>query len=267
MACTLKELQDAEYEILCAFADFCEKYDIEYVLIDGTLLGAIRHNGFIPWDDDIDIHMDSANFKKFVRKIRKYPIPGFHFSWVGTEPQYPFTFAKLRKNGTYMPEEKNTPLDIHNGVWIDIFTYTGLPKNPKIAKLQKKLFSWYVFLGQIYLNKVKDQRNEKQFEYSRKYNFILNLPFKVNSFIRRCLFSIYTSLGKSNSESVFRIDFMYNQAEPLPRVNFYPICQHAFKDREFNIPANYDQFLTQMYGDYMTPVEFPSHTDLSKIQL
>lgn len=267
MACTLKELQDAEYEILCKYADFCDENNIEYALFGGTLLGAIRHNDFIPWDDDVDVCMDHKNFNKFVKKIKKHPIPGLHLSWVDTDPQHPYYFAKLRKTGTYMPEELCKDLDIHNGVWIDIFVYAAYPKNKKIAKLQERLYFLFVILSKIYLFQLSDERRGETFEYSKKYKFISKLPFKVNGIIRKILFRMYTSLGSKKSEYITFNDWSQNPKTPALRSSNTPLTKHIFRDREFNVAANYDQSLTFMYGDYMTPIETHTHTDLTKIQL
>lgn len=267
MSCTLKELQDTEYEILCAFADFCDKYNIEYILSDGTLLGAIRHNGFIPWDDDVDVQMDSTNFKKFVRKIKKHPIPGMHLSWVGTDLQHPNTFAKLRKLGTFMPLNSSKGLDICNGVWLDIFVYTGYPKIKFLAKLQEKIYKGFSFLGRVYFLDLNDRNKKVDYEYSFKYKLIKDMPYKLNGFIRKVLFSLYTSLGSKKSEFVVFNTWTSNPKPPVPRSNHTPICKHIFRDREFNIAANYDESLSYTYGDYMTPKEYPSHTDFSKIDL
>ena len=267
MACTLKELQDTEYEILCSFADFCDKHKIEYVLFGGTLLGAIRHNDFIPWDDDIDVCMDYKNFRKFVHKIKKNPIPRMHFSWAGTDLQHPNNFAKLRKLGTYMVLDSNKGLDICNGVWLDIFVYTGRPKNPKIEKLQTNVYRLFSFLGRQYFFEIIDRNNQEEYQYSKKYKLITGLPSKVNGLLRRMLFSLYNALGGKKSEYVGFNDWTVNPKEPVLRENYTPICKHVFRDREFSVPANYDQSLRAIYGDYMVPKEYPSHTDLSKIEL
>lgn len=267
MACTLKELQNTEYEILCRFADFCEEYSIEYVLSYGTLLGAVRHNGFIPWDDDVDVQMDHKNFRKFIKKIKKNPIPGFHLSWIDTDPQYPLFFAKLRKNGTFMPEDPYQSLDMHQGVWIDIFVYTGDSNNRYIANLQKKIYRAFAFLGRIYRFNIRDKRQNEQFEYSRKYRFIQNLSDKTNSTIRRILFNLYAKLDNKKSEYVVTNDWANNPTPYILRDGITPYCKHIFVDREFNIPVNYDKALTAMYGDYMNPVEYPNHTDYSNVQL
>ena len=268
MACTLQELQKTEYEILCKFADFCEAHNIPYTLSGGTLLGAVRHNGFIPWDDDIDVHMSAETFKKFVRKIRKEPIYGMHFSWIDTDPEFPFYYAKLQKNGTFMPEEACRPFDTHNGVWIDIFIYTGLPKNSFLAKLQQRLYFFFATLARMYFNDQNDANNtEHEANYNAKYRFLQNLSRKKRVWLRKFLFRGYTALGSRKSELITYTDWSINPKKPLPRSFEEPACKHIFEGREFLVPQNYDISLRTQYGDYMTPKQYTLHTDLSKVQL
>ncbi len=267
MACALKDLQKAEYEILCRFAEFCDEHKITYGLSGGTLLGAIRHNGFIPWDDDIDVHMEIHEYKKFMRCIRKHPIPGMHFSWIDTEPEYPFYFGRVRKCGTYMPQEKYLSLDMHNGVWIDIFTYTGVPKSKRLLALQQKLYLVFATMGRMFWYNQLDAQNEAEVQYSRKYRFLQNLSPKNRIRLRKLLFTLYTAIGSRHSEYVTYNDWSLQPKEMLPRSFELPVCKHVFEDREFSIPQNYDAALKKQYGDYMTPVEYPLHTDLSHVEV
>ena len=267
MACSLQDLQKTEYEILCKFAEFCEANDIVYGLSGGTLLGAIRHNGFIPWDDDIDVHMEIHEFKKLIRRIRKHPIPGMHFSWIDTEPEYPFYFARVRKCGTYMPQEKYASLDMHNGVWIDIIVYCGVPKSAALLKLQQKLYLAFATMGRMFWYNQLDAQNEKPAEYNFKYRFMQNLSRKNKIRLRKLLFKMYTAIGSRRSEYISYNDWSLHPKEKLPRSFETPVIKHVFGDREFNIPQNYDASLTKQYGDYITPVEYPSHTDLSRVEV
>ncbi|MBQ9551441.1 MAG: LicD family protein [Clostridia bacterium] len=266
MACTLEDLQKAEYGMLCQFADFCDKYQITYGLAWGTLLGAVRHNGFVPWDDDIDIHMEVHEFKKLLRCLRKHPIHGLHLSWMDSEPDNPFFIAKLRKNGTFMPEPfsglKN--IDIHNGIWIDIFCYTGIPKSKKLAALQKKLLFYYRSVSHIIFFKY-DPDIDHPLTKTKAYSLGMKMSNKNIFRIRKLLFWLYTNMGSRHSEEVLynSIDFMRS----APRKYELPLCRHTFGDREFSIPQNYDEALTDMYGDYMTPKQFPSHADYANVQL
>lgn len=267
MACELKELQQTEYEILCKFADFCDANGIMYGLSGGTLLGAVRHNGFIPWDDDVDVHMEIHEFRKFCRRIRKHPIPGLHFSWVDTDPEHPYWFARLRKCGTFMPQDKYASLDMHNGVWIDIITYFGAPKSARLLKLQQKLYFTFVTMTRMCWYNHQDAKNDEEFEYSSKFRFLRSITGKRRIRLCKLLFSLSTSLGSRRSEYITYNDWIKNPKEKLPRSFEIPVCNHIFGDREFSIPQNYDASLTKQYGDYMTPVEYPSHADLTHVEV
>ena len=267
MASTLKELQDAEYKILCDFADFCDKHSLTYGLSGGTLLGAVRHNGFIPWDDDIDVHMEIHEFKKFLKLYKKNPIKGLHLSWIDTDQEYPFYYAKLRKCGTYMPEEACSDLDMHNGVWIDIFVYMGVPNNKLLAKLQQKLYFVFATTARMYIYNKIDEKSENDAQYGLKYRLMKNMSRKNMHRFRRLLFTLFSSIGSRKSEFVVYNDWSQTPKKKLPRALELPVTKHIFRDREFSVPEKYDEALTTQYGDYMKPVEYPTHTDLTKVQL
>lgn len=266
MACTLKDLQDTEYEILCEFASFCDKHNLEYILSGGTLLGAIRHDGMIPWDDDIDVYMNVKDFKRFVRLIKKHPVQGLHLSWIDTDLQHPYLYAKLRKNGTFFPSYEKDSLDIHNGVFIDIFAYSGAPKSSFAKKLQNKVFYLYTTLT-YYYRSFDDSVDESNETYKKLLNKLSKWDYKKINRMRKRLFNIYSIFGSKNSEYVVIDDWYNDEIKLFPREYYTPITKHIFNDREFNIAVNYDAALTNQYGDYMTPVEFPPHTKLERIQL
>lgn len=266
MSCTLEELQKTEYEVLCLFADFCEEHKIEYVLSGGTLLGAIRHNGFIPWDDDVDVHMDIREFRRFVKQIKKNPIKGLHLSWIDTEPQNPYCFAKLRKCGTFVPAVDNETLDMHNGVWIDIFAYSGCSKSKFLFKIQETTYFWYAVLSSYYRN-VNSPLNDASDKYLKIYKYLSKMSFKRINRLRKILFGISSSLGSKNSEYVFFNCYTSKKLVKLPRRFFTPVCKHIFVDRELSIQVNYDEALREQYGDYMNPKKYPSHAILDRIEL
>lgn len=266
MACTLKDLQDTEYDILCKFADFCDKYKLGYNLSGGTLLGAVRHDGMIPWDDDIDVYMNVQDFKRFVKLIKKHPIEGYHLSWIDTDLQHPHLYAKLKKNGTFFLSYQEDSLDIHNGVFIDIFAYSGAPKSDFAKKLQHKIYYLYTTLTYFYKS-YEDNFEDSSDAYKKTIARLSKWSYKRINRTRKCLFSIYSSLGSKNSKEVVINDWYKNEIKLFPREYYTPTTNHIFNDREFKIPVNYDTALTNQYGDYMTPVQFDPHTNLNRIQL
>ena len=117
---TLTEIKQVELGILDYIVDICNKYNLIYYLSYGTLIGAIRHKGFIPWDDDLDIYMSFFEFKKFEKVFSSETC---FLQSVKTDPNMPFIMYKVRKNNTIMTEDDFIGLDMHQGVWVDIFIY------------------------------------------------------------------------------------------------------------------------------------------------
>lgn len=267
MACTLEQLQDCQYEILCKFADFCDKHSLYYILHGGTLLGAIRHNSFIPWDDDVDVAMDIKSFKKFLKIIKKEPIDGIHLSYYTDESQYPLQFAKLRKEGTYIPEKVYDGIEMHNGVWIDIFTYFNKPDSAFLINLQEKVLGLIQMLCEKYYNRIKLKNGDDVISSSRIYKLLDKTPDFIITHFKNLLFFFASSIGKKGSTNIRFFDYNGAHNVCIKRELFESSVKHIFKDREFNIPEKYDELLTTIYGDYMTPVVTHTHTDLTKIKL
>ena len=255
MACTLEELQSVEYDILCAFAGFCDKYNISYTLHGGTLLGAVRHNGFIPWDDDVDVIMSLKEFNRFKKLIKKNPISGCSFKWIDDKSEYySFYFAKLRKQGTYMPEPCFDGLDIDWGVWLDIFVYVDKPKTDLGIKIQEAVLGLLQMMSEKYINRLKREKGNDIISSSFLYRFIDKCPDSVLRFLRKFLFALLPLTGRKNSPQVRDYDYNGEHNFCEDRRFFEPTAEHIFGDRNFLIPKNYNDLLTFIYGtDYMTP--------------
>lgn len=131
---TLKHLQQVEFEILCSVDDFCQKNNIHYALFCGTLLGAVRHGGFIPWDDDIDIVMTRPEYTNFCAAWDKSPVPGYYFEHFETDDNCTTSHGKVRKNGTVLLTPSENPSHGHHGIWIDIFPLDKLSNDPVLNK-------------------------------------------------------------------------------------------------------------------------------------
>ena len=132
-------VRDVQLEILGILVkadEICKRNNIPYFLVGGTLLVAVRHKGFIPWDDDLDIGMTRENYNKFMQIAEKELPKNLFLQTYNTEPNSPFDFAKIRKDGTIFMENYCQKLDIHHGVYIDIFPYDNIPDDIKLRKRQ-----------------------------------------------------------------------------------------------------------------------------------
>ena len=126
-----QRIKEIELEIFKVFLDIANKLDIKYYLIGGTLLGAVRHKGFIPWDDDIDVGLPRKDYEKFIAEAQKY-LPDYYFlQTYETDPEYPLSFAKIRDSRTTYLETALNNKKINHGVFFDIFPLDFYPENEK----------------------------------------------------------------------------------------------------------------------------------------
>lgn len=273
---TLKEIQNCELEILKTVADICDKHGIKYYLAFGTLLGAVRHKGFIPWDDDVDILMQYNDLVKF-KKICKKELPDkYFFQDFETDPGFSFMFTKIRANNTYMPQfgEKSKSITYHQGVWIDIFPLIDYGSNEQqTLKIVKYLFKLqYTLVRRINI--------KKKYFNSLKHKIIgiatNELKFKPLSryYLRKII-----SLQDKNSHKFLIISNAY-WGESTPEKIKYAMSKRSL-DKRLCIPKlinfekykfigfkDFDLYLKHTYGDdYMTPKKYPQHIvdDYSKV--
>ena len=141
----MNDLQKRLLVIFKAFAEVCEKHNLSYFLNGGSCLGAIRHKGFIPWDDDIDVMMPREDYEKFLTLQKEYEGTPYFIQCWKTDPHYIYGYAKLRDSSTTFIEDNYVNHRINHGVWIDIFPIDGMSKEPiDRAKCAKKVkFIWW----------------------------------------------------------------------------------------------------------------------------
>ena len=238
----VEKLKKTELEILDYFALFCKKHNLKYYLTYGTLLGAIRHKGFIPWDDDIDVAMPPKDYQEFIKLYQKEKQDKYLLQNINSEKYYHTIFTKIRKNNTCMVEKNWQYIKIHKGINIDIFPLFPYPDNKKDAK--KLIFN--LKLSQLLVsknNKTSSKKNKILF-------FILRLiPRDITNKWASNL--INKSLNYNKPYSYYKTDELKD-----PVVNkewFNEIIELPFENRKYTAPKNYDEVLKSMYGDYMIP--------------
>ncbi|NMP23942.1 LicD family protein [Sulfobacillus harzensis] len=136
----LRAVQIKELEILLAVDRVCRKHHITYYLIGGSALGAVRHNGFIPWDDDIDLGMPRNDYERFLNLGTRELGEKYYVQTYRSQPNFPFTWAKVNLNNTTFIETALQNLKIHHGVFIDVFPLDGVPRGLACRFIQNFLF-------------------------------------------------------------------------------------------------------------------------------
>lgn len=122
-----ESLKKCELDILSAFIDACGKLGLRYFVLQGTLLGAVRHHGFIPWDDDIDVGMMREDFEVFIKKAQDLLPDDLFIQTHETDPEYIQPFAKIRNSNTTFIETTASKLNINHGIYIDVFPLDYYP--------------------------------------------------------------------------------------------------------------------------------------------
>lgn len=237
----LKKLHDTQIEILDEVVRICKKEKINYFLIGGTLLGAIRHKGFIPWDDDIDLGMTRDDYEKFIKVAPKTLNKKFLLECRELNKNFYLPFAKLRNVNTSFDEESTKYYNGNKGIWIDIFPidYSKQDLNKKI--IIKDRISKYILYAILIRN--INYKNKKVL------NFILKIfPTSFYWFV----YNILTKNNNSNLKYLTAYASVYTIKKEVYKVDdYFPLIKGDFEGKKYNIPKEYDKCLKQVYKDYM----------------
>lgn len=246
------ELQDKIIETMQYIDSFMREHNITYYIFAGSVLGAIRHNGFIPWDDDFDIAMDNENYNKFIEACDKYLDKERYYLQKGNTKEYPNYYSKIRINNTTYLEEANKK-NMHQGIFIDVFCLDNAP-DKKISRIIQYYSA--VFLKSEALSKF----NYKTKNIKKKFIIILS-KIIVRGNIKKIL---YNNVKKYNKiETKCYTDILSGTT----RKNFYIPKEYFDRPKYVNyekiklpIPKESEKILKMQYGnDYMTPKIFLPH--------
>lgn len=245
---TLRELQLVEAEMLHRVKEICEKHGFTYYLAYGTLLGAVRHKGFIPWDDDIDIVLPYQDYCKFLKLAQAELGDDYFLQTSDTDLNYYRTYARIRKNGTTFMDKCQAGWDVHHGVWLDVFPLVEI--NPGVELFLKKnivrltnyfiMDNYFIHNEKIFLDKMgkmgvglvkgfhKIPRNKRLKAKNKLLSFVFN--------------------GKNKK---YRAAVWMGITEIVSAETYENPCSLIFEGENYSVPGQYDQQLRTIYGDYM----------------
>lgn len=242
-------LKSIQKEMLQCFIEICKNERLQYYLLGGTALGAVRHGGFIPWDDDIDVGMPRQDYEKFLVVAPKY-LPEYYFlQCLKTEKYCPFNFAKIRDSRTTFIETTVQKIPMNHGVFIDVFPLDGYPAKRRSQKLLKRKVR--LLTRRISAVFTLEKR-------PRRVRFILLslLSFLLFPGCRGALQARDRLFRKYNYQScdlVANHCGAWGEKEIMPKDYFGEGSSGAFEGVEVILPGRPDKYLSRLYGDYMTP--------------
>lgn len=241
------KLQDKIMEIAAYIDFFCERNNIDYCLMGGSALGAKRHGGFIPWDDDLDIFMTPDNYEKFRAAFMDYGDKEiFYLQEYGKTKKGYVSVPKLRMNGTTYIEKLLENKKVHQGIFVDIFILHNCP-NAKISQLWQCFWAKCVVVKGMSMRGYDRQKGFRQFLIS----FAKILPKKV--MVDFALSQVYRFRNRKSNyycnffgkavfgKGLYKKEW-FSETEPIP-----------FEKVTLRAPRGLHEFLTERFGDYMIP--------------
>lgn len=274
---TLKKLQDALLGMFLDIKRVCDENNITYLMSGGSLLGTIRHKGFIPWDDDIDIMMTRKEYMKLRRVFDASLSDKYTLAEPLSSDKYVFKQPKIFKKGTKYIEIATSGVPAYNQLFIDIFIIEDVPKPGLSRRIKTFLYDFafkassvcvdYKFPSKVIEKKSRSNEELKKYYTTRKrigfiFSHIGGMRFYLKAADRIARSTKHTGwVGVPSAISYER--------EIFKEAVFKKVTKGSFCGVEVNIPVRYDEYLRNLYGDYMTvpPVDKRERHAAYKLEL
>ncbi len=248
----LRPLQLTMLEILKVFDKFCREHDLKYSLYAGSLLGAVRHNGFIPWDDDLDVCMERSEYDRFITLWEQSPPEGYILQNKENAPVYWQSFSKIRKDHTTFLQEEREGGNYHTGIFLDVFPLDRMPN----GKLNRAIYKWHCMKYQLLTREFVPPKAGAIIRMGSAV--ILGCtPKCCREKIRRNTLKKITRFNNQRNLEIAAIETMASLRRPFAPDMLDEYVDLPFEDGEFMCFAGWDDHLRRKFGDYMQlpPVE------------
>lgn len=247
----LEAVHGVQKELLKKLDQVCRKQGLRYAAIHGTLLGAVRHQGFIPWDDDVDIAMPREDYDRLLALApQAFPEPFFLQIPANTENVFYGGYAKLRRSGTAAIEPQHKGRNCHQGIWIDIFPLDFCPEDGEKRKwLQRRITFWQrLLMAKLYRpgHGMPEDINPKVLSF-----YYLLARCLRRRWIRSRLEQLFRKCRKSDKVAILACYYGdYPNPNVYPASLFDSMTEVLFEDFQIPVPDNYDVILSERYGSH-----------------
>lgn len=239
----IRRLQKTEQEILDEIVRICDKFHLTYYLIGGTLLGAVRHRGFIPWDDDLDIAMPREDYDRFCGLCAGELDPQYELHSIDTDRTYWLPFAKIRKKNTIFEEKNIRGLDAPMGIYVDIFPLD----HAKCVDCPEQRIRTKIIKG---ISSVIYAKRGLPIVLSRKSKLLARLlPVSIAA-LTKWQIRLMTKHNGRQCDYYINFGSNYNTVkQTMPKSVFDPGCQLEFEGKMYRALSDYRYFLKRIYGE------------------
>ncbi len=242
----MTELQKIELDMLKAFVNVCDTLHLRYYLVCGSALGAAKYKGFIPWDDDLDVGLFREDYETFLEKapslLPRHIVVQNH----RTDPRFPQIYTKLRHSQTTYIEKSSRRLDIHHGVYIDVFPLDGYPTDSKQADCLERLKKTTV--AKMY-TAYDLPRKSFRAKAAHRWRRLLGCHRRTAMYARM-LNEAFASYSTQVSHTICNHGNWQGKLEYAPKEQYGDGVWAEFEGLRVRIPEKYDEYLTQKYGDW-----------------
>lgn len=258
------KLQKIQKEIYLDFQELCKKHDIPFFVSGGTAIGTIRHKGFIPWDDDIDVCMLRNDYNKAIYYIRKELSDKYTVYDCKSKDGYVMAFSRLCRNGTKMQEDADTDSNFTTGIFIDMFAYDKTTSDSRLFKRQIRrtwLIARLIVLSKYKRPKFPNNLKGIKLKIARIICVFIHYILKILHLNKKVLYKMYLKEATKYNDSQYELytDFSYSHPEKVLCTYdmIFPLKEMPFEDITVQMLNNADKYLTSQYGDYMKipPIE------------
>ncbi|MGI6070501.1 MAG: LicD family protein [Blautia sp.] len=254
---TLRRLQKVQTEILRDFISLCDKYDLDYFMLGGSGIGTVRHQGFIPWDDDIDVAMPRRHYEVLINAVEQEMGDKYQILTPLKDERYACNVTHMQKKGTKFVPEASRNLKCDLCIDIDIFPMDHLPEDKKARKRQLRK-TW--FLSKLlYLCGTPDpilplEGWKRPFAAAicRLTHYGLKLLKVSPKTIYEKLLAEETRYNHERSRYLCPLEVTMADHAYISKQEMYPLRRMAFEGLEVYMPNQYDTYLKRLFGDYMT---------------